>query len=697
MDEIPRKKAMTVSERVKKFRDKKKSDENYKMSESKRIEMLRKKKVSGMTVFEKKKYKEAARERQRKCRERKRLALEKQTQNLNSAPESSQASMPQADRPSENSNQISLTSNKSPRSFKTPQSLGKAVRRSLKSLPNSPTKKIEVITGVAKRIGLNLLNKCNDNLSPTAEPSQTDKSVVEFYYRSDIVYTMPGLKDEMVVWEKGEKKKMRKYYLTVFLREAYAIYKETVTEDKLVGFSKFCSLRPKNVLLLKNTPMDQCKCKHHENFRLMLKALKVNYDGGWWDNVLCNSNSLQSQCWLGNCNVCKDGQLCKFDIDPGSTVFWKKWEKNESGRLVIHTKEGCAGELVELLKETFSMFLEHVRTKRIQAAAFDSDINEQKCILQIDFAMAYSCEYQNEIQSALWSRQSVQLFTAARFENGKCTKTYLICSDTKDKNKDTVFVFLNKLIGIVLHTEKQDVVIYSDGPSSEFKNKYIVCLMMFLRKKFNVNITWKYFATSHGKGVVDGIGGRAKSLVRQLSQAQNDKYVVQSSYEFYKAASSVMKSTEVLHISQDEINETLRLENPWDSVVDIGVGIQKTHVIKCNLDGNILLYKDNLSTSPLIKIQTEGESPGLSIEELEIGDWCLVKYDEEIYPGEVTEKTSSEVKVNVMVKSGKYWKWPNSKDEVYYTMDKVIKKLSRPEVVNSRGHFKFEGLHIQDV
>lgn len=74
-------------------------------------------------MFEKKLYKEAARERQRKCREKKRLACE---QNLNNAPESrpSQASVPQADRPTENLNQICLTSsNRSPRSFKTPQSL----------------------------------------------------------------------------------------------------------------------------------------------------------------------------------------------------------------------------------------------------------------------------------------------------------------------------------------------------------------------------------------------------------------------------------------------------------------------------------------------------------------------------------------------------------------------------------------------
>ena len=31
-------------------------------------------------------------------------------------------------------------------------------------------------------------------------------------------------------------------------------------------------------------------------------------------------------------------------------------------------------------------------------------------------------------------------------------------------------------------------------------------------------ISWKYFFTSHGKGVVDGIDGRAKSIVRRKDE-----------------------------------------------------------------------------------------------------------------------------------------------------------------------------------
>ena len=98
-------------------------------------------------------------------------------------------------------------------------------------------------------------------------------------------------------------------------------------------------------------------------------------------------------------------------------------------------------------------------------------LKETNRILQIDLAMAYSCEYQDEIQSALWSRASVTLFTAAVFYKGT-TKTYLICSDTKDKGKDTIYAFINKLYEHI----PQDVptsgdagdIILSEGPSSEF-------------------------------------------------------------------------------------------------------------------------------------------------------------------------------------------------------------------------------------
>ena len=54
--------------------------------------------------------------------------------------------------------------------------------------------------------------------------------------------------------------------LTMFLREAYALYLDScINDDEKCSFSTFHSLQPKNVLLMRNSPLHQCKCQIHEN------------------------------------------------------------------------------------------------------------------------------------------------------------------------------------------------------------------------------------------------------------------------------------------------------------------------------------------------------------------------------------------------------------------------------------------------
>ena len=82
--------------------------------------------------------------------------------------------------------------------------------------------------------------------------SEDLKAEIEtFYARSDISYTMPGAKDEIVIWNSaGKKSRERKYYLTMYLREACAVFKETVADGEDCSFSVFCKLKPKNVVII---------------------------------------------------------------------------------------------------------------------------------------------------------------------------------------------------------------------------------------------------------------------------------------------------------------------------------------------------------------------------------------------------------------------------------------------------------------
>ena len=90
-----------------------------------------------------------------------------------------------------------------------------------------------------------------------------EKLVRKFYLRTDIVYTAPGMKDDMTLWENGKKLNLRKHYLVMFLKETFELFNHAYPDVK-VAFSKFASLCPVSVLLLKDQQPDNCKCKIHE-------------------------------------------------------------------------------------------------------------------------------------------------------------------------------------------------------------------------------------------------------------------------------------------------------------------------------------------------------------------------------------------------------------------------------------------------
>ena len=64
--------------------------------------------------------------------------------------------------------------------------------------------------------------------------------------------------------------------------------------------------------------------------------------------------------------------------------------------------------------------------------------------MQIDFAMAYQYEYQDEVQSALRLRCSANFFTTASIYMGETT-SYLICTIDKLKGGNAVLVFVEHL------------------------------------------------------------------------------------------------------------------------------------------------------------------------------------------------------------------------------------------------------------
>ncbi|XP_063219011.1 uncharacterized protein LOC134529157 [Bacillus rossius redtenbacheri] len=363
------------------------------------------------------------------------------------------------------------------------------------------------------------------------------------------------------------------------------------------------------------------------------------------------------------------------------------------------TRETSKGELFDKIIDCLPEMKAHVNITRVQHAAFQNDKKENDIqILQIDFAMSFGCEYQNEVQSALWTRSSVLLFTAALFYKGNC-QTYLICSDSKNKDKDTIFVFLEFLYSEIFKCDRnsdrnpKSEIIWSDGPSAEFKNNYMVKTIGYLAEKFRKPFTWKYFATPHGKGVVDGIGGNVKRLVRQKMLSQGDGVIVQCAKDFASLAVQVVKSTQIFYIEESHITSEISDKTPWEDVLPIP-GISKFHLIEVNPGGAIICRNQDLSsdTHCFGRSTDFGEGLDEQCNDLAVGHWVLVEYNGVKYPGEIISvEGSNSFKVSVMEESNVkgLFKWLKDiaervrVDAINYSSQEIIKKISAPVLANS--------------
>ena len=209
------------------------------------------------------------------------------------------------------------------------------------------------------------------NLKNLRGLSEEAKSAARnFFFRPDISYTMLGLNDVITVWNDSGKKKLRKYYLTMFLREAHEVYHKT--QDYPVSFSTFCNLRLKNVLLLADSPKDQCRCLIHENLFLKLNAMGISYDSSFWTKVLYSTDD-NSNCWNSKCDDCKNGKKlfpmklinamttlrqsekvtvekeCDQDEDESMDSINRKY----GTKLQCQSKQVYVGEVVKLFEASF--------------------------------------------------------------------------------------------------------------------------------------------------------------------------------------------------------------------------------------------------------------------------------------------------------------------------------------------------------
>ena len=611
--------------------------------------------------------------------------------------------------------------------FRSVQSLGKAVKRVSSNLPNSPRKRSKVIRTLVKRFHIHVSDKDHEHSAQGGSNKISEETcmlVKTFYCRDDISWQSPNRKDVVKTRdENGNVNHKPKRFLVMTLGECHRLYQDEHPSNVL-SLSKFCALRPEHVLLAQDFPHNVCICKHHENVRLLLVAAHhavPEVPLGFREfisTIVCDQEN--EDCMFGNCEICMNKYNEKYNFPEldDTHVSWFQWTNDVRTEKVADS--GTLKKCLALLQNQLPAFLIHVYIKRKQSQHFEDEkarANGQHVVIQVDFAENYAIIQQDEIQSAHWSHDQVSIFTACAYIGDDQVKSFAIVTDDLVHGKYQVATFLDYLIKNLKDTcpRLESVAFFSDGAASQFKNKYLFENISYYKETYKlVHVGWNFFATSHGKGSVDGIGGLVKRVV--FSACKRGAFV-NNAQSFAAEAAKHVNKINVVFIPSREIEDGKDvLTTRWENVKTLP-NTQSTHIVTV-VDKHIVQHatyaqSDDYQEFQLVKannsaplrrripdpdtVESESlETPSTSestgtYANINVGQWCVVEYDQEMFAGVVKEiGDHGDYRVSVMHRAGSYWKWPSPSDDMtFYLRDKIIMLLDNPVIANQRGHFKF--------
>lgn len=119
------------------------------------------------------------------------------------------------------------------------------------------------------------------------------------------------------------------------------------------------------------------------------------------------------------------------------------------------------------------------------------------------FSENYKRVSQDEIQSAHWAQSQISLFTAALYHSGTI-HPIVKASDKLNHSKNTIILYVDKILDEI-PKEIESVTIWSDGPTFQFKNKYIAAALPTLNEKHNLKINGNFFVCPMVKGLLMGL------------------------------------------------------------------------------------------------------------------------------------------------------------------------------------------------
>lgn len=506
-------------------------------------------------------------------------------------------------------------------------------------------------------------------------PQETAVLVKEFYCSDEISRLMPGKKDYVSMGKNFEGKPIhvQKRLVLVNLREAHQEFKSS-SPDVKVGFSKFAELRPKNCIIAGASGTHAvCVCTAHQNVKLMIAGANLNklmifeYDQplktykDCLPKLMCTPPN--KSCFLNECDYCpevsmfKEALLTAFEEDMIENITYKQWVTVD--RCTFETITKSAEDFVQEFCKQLVHLKKHDFVAKQQSAFFSekkSALEENAIIVQCDFSENFSFVLQDEAQGFHWNNSMatvhpcVVYFKKKNEENDNFDvltyKSFVFISDCLTHNTGLVHVFQRKLINFI----KQDfmpslkkVYYFSDGSAAQYKNRKNFSNLCHHTEDFDgVEAEWHFYATSHGKGVCDGVGGTVKRLATKASLQNPVNNQILTPLQLFEWGKENIPSVMFFYVTNNEyLLEEKNLEERFAEAVAV-TGTQSYHAFIPVSKTKIV---SDSETSDVHNIQVAPDADDVPSEQ--ISGYVACAYDSKWWVACVLSKNDSEKEVSV--------------------------------------------------
>ncbi|CAH2100534.1 unnamed protein product [Euphydryas editha] len=267
---------------------------------------------------------------------------------------------------------------------------------------------------------------------------------------------------------------------------------------------------------------------------------------------------------------------------------YKQWVSTP--KVTLETTIKSTLDFVDDFCEKLVALLPHNFIAKEQAAylrALKESITENEFMVIVDFAENYAFVVQDAAPGFHWNNDQATVYTVViyyKVDNQFTHQSMInqcIISDCLNHDSIAVHIYSEIIINFIksLSSTVAKLFFFSDGAPQQYKNYKHFSNLSHYRREFGVIVEWNFFATAHGKGPCDGVGGTIKRKASRTSlQLPPDQQILTPKQLFEWASQNLTKMN--IRFSTIEVYNSMKekLEDQFTNAKTIPA-TQKIHKI----------------------------------------------------------------------------------------------------------------------